>query len=539
MITHRNIRSREVVLRRQEQRNGRKTNMITSARRTREAILRIQQERMNRGRVGRITSPPAPVHYAAPMPDNSRITCITPTGDRPLAFALCRQWMKHQTVKPTQWIVVDDGKVPMVPTGSFQYVRREPRADDPPFTLSPNLAAALPLVKGDKVFIIEDDEYYAPDYIAEMSKRLDQHEVVGLMHAKYYHLPTGGYKQISNITHANLAETTFRGSFLPEMPEIVQASNDSYVDLRIWIKAGVRGYRFSDNEKSLYLGIKGLPGRNGIGVGHNPAIYRNHRDTTDRAMLKKWIPGDYQIYLDILSGKLTSENYQSYFPSDLPITGITVCQNTRELVERSYNSIRKFHPEIPIIIIDGSNVNDPCAAYVRGLASDVTIVVSLGYNIGHGRGMCMGIEKAKTPYALMFDSDIEMLKPCLPEMLAMMEEDTFGVGDIDEKSNLNPYVYGTHSPAEGFVRYLHPYFQLMNIENYKKYYPYVHHGGPCCWTMLDIHNQGLSGKILKQFPAMKEFVKHDFMGTRKTRMAKKLPEIEGKWEVREDAKCTS
>jgi hypothetical protein len=38
---------------------------------------------------------------------------------------------------------------------------------------------------------------------------------------------------------------------------------------------------------------------------------------------------------------------------------------------------------------------------------------------------------------------------------------------------------------------------------------------------------------------MKEFVKHDFMGTRKTRMAKKLPEIEGKWEGREDAKCTS
>jgi hypothetical protein len=145
----------------------------------------------------------------------------------------------------------------------------------------------------------------------------------------------------------------------------------------------------------------------------------------------------------------------------------------------------------------------------------------------------MGIEKAKTPYALIFDSDIEMLKSPIEDMLAMMEEDTFGIGDIDEKSNLNPYVYGKHTPAEGWVRYLHPYFQLIDIRNYKKFHTYVHHGGPCCWAMLDIHNQGLSGKILKQFPGINEFIRHEFMGTRNIRMAKRLPEIEGDWEGRE------
>ena len=486
MITHQNLRSREIVLRRQEQ-------------------------RANHGRRGIII--PAPTYHAAPMPDGSRITCITPTGDRPLAFALCRQWMLHQTVKPDQWIVVDDGKIPLTSARGMQYIRREPQPDDPRFTLSLNLAAALPLIKGDKIFIIEDDDYYAPDYIAEMSRRLDSHEVVGLMHAKYYYLPTGGYQTHANATHCSLAETAFRSSFLPEMPEILRLSTESYVDLRIWIKAGTRGYRFNDNEKPLYLGIKGLPGRSGIGIGHDPGRYRKNKDAANRPMLKRWVPKDYQVYLDITNGKLTSENHHSYFPEVPLITGITVCHNTRDLMERAYSSIRKFHPEMPIIIIDGSDPGDPCAAYVRGLASPMTTVVSLGYNIGHGRGMCMGIDKAKTPYALIFDSDIEMLKSPIETMLTMMEEDTFGVGHLDEKADFNRFVCGTYGHVEGLGRYLQPCFQLIDIRNYKKFYPYVHHGAPCYLTMLDIHKRGLSEKVLKQFPdlidGVSKFVRHD------------------------------
>jgi hypothetical protein len=517
MITQRNIRSREWVLRRQEQRSS-------------------------RGRRGIIT--PAPISHAAPGLDGSRITCITPTGDRPLAFALCRQWMLHQTVKPTQWIVVDDGKVPMVQAAGFQYVRREPQPDDPQHTLNRNLATALPLITGDKILIIEDDEYYAPEYIEEMSRRLDQHEVVGLRDYKYYHLPTGGYIVNANRTHANLAETAFRNSFLYEMRETLNAA-DTFIDLRIWQRAGNRGYRFNDSGKSLFLGIKGLPGRAGIGIGHNPDIYRNQSDSSDRATLKRLAPGGYQVYMDILSGKLTSENHQSYFPADLPITGITVCWNTKDLIERAYNSIRKFYPEMPIIIIDGSDAGDPCATYVRGLASDKTTVISLGYNIGHGRGMCMGINHAETPYALMFDSDIELLKPCVSDMLAMMEEDTFGVGDVDETANKSRHINWTRNPIEGSIRYLQPAFQLIDIRNYKKFYPYVHHGAPCYLTMLDIHQKGLSGKIIKAFPGLGHFteggdvldgapganVHHYKAATRQFRAKKNIPQIEQGWVV--------
>jgi len=483
-----------------------------------------------------------PMAVTGPRITDPTITAITPTGDRPLAFALCQQWMKNQIRQPGQWIVVDDGKAPLEPTAAMQYIRREPRSDDPQHTLILNMKAALPHIVGDKILIMEDDEYYAPGYVEEMARGLDSHEVVGIMRAKYYHLPTGGYLQISNRTHASLAETAFRRSFLPELETLWPG--DTSLDMRIWQRAGNRGCLFDDAANPLYLGIKGLPGRAGIGAGHSSGLY--HRiDNKERILLKRWALKDYQVYLDILGGKLTSENYRSYFPSDLPITGITVCQNTKDLIERAYNSVRKFHPDMPIIIIDGSNPGDQCAGFVRGLASGVTTVVSLGYNIGHGRGMCMGIDQAKTPYALIFDSDIEMLKSPVQAMFEMMEEDTFGVGYIEEKTAFDGFEWGWpgHNTPGEWMPYLHPMFQLIDIRNYRKFHPYVHHGAPCYLTMLDIYKRGLSGKILKQFPGLghssgkglnwtgtpREHIRHDPGSTCRERTGDAPRRIEGGW----------
>jgi len=473
------------------------------------------------------------------------ITVITPTGDRPLAFALCQQWMRHQTRQPDQWIVVDDGKTPMEPSVPMQYVRREPQPNDPRHTLILNLKTAMPLIKGDKIIIMEDDEYYAPGYLAKMTLGLDKHEVIGIGKSRYYHLPSAGNFRIGNMCHASLAETGFRNSFLPMFDKLL-AKNNVYLDYDMWKKAKEArcGFIFTDDIDPLYVGIKGLPGRAGIGRGHDLTLYNNHPFDKTRKTLKKWIPNidDFNIYMDIIEEKLTDGNYQSYFPN---ITGITVCSNTKDLIERAYKSIRKFHPYMPIIVVDGSDPMDPCALYVKSIASDKTFVVSLGYNIGHGRGMCMGIKQAKTKYALIFDSDIEMLKSPVQAMLEMMEEDTFGVGCIEEKTAFDGFEWGWpgHNNPGEWMSYLHPFFQLIDIRNYRKYYPYVHHGAPCYLTMLDIHKRGLSGRILKQFPGLghssgkglnwtgvpREHIRHDTMGTGHAHASKCLPHIEGAW----------
>ena len=257
------------------------------------------------------------------------ITAITPTGDRKLAFLLCQKWMMQQTVPIDQWIVVDDGVAPQPQIlRTMQYVRRGPgpsmrrahwqtskmlQSKTPKtgwVSIYENLRAAADLVEGDKILFIEDDEYYAPNYVEEMAKRLDEHELVGIKHSRYYHLPTGGYRMFLSQAHASLAQTAFRSSFLPTFKEFMGMDHCAeFLDVRLWtqvrsiraqtigkLKTNCRGHLFFD-ETPLYVGMKGMPGRAGYGVGHKPHTYVTH--DKDRNLLRQWIPQDHGIYLDI------------------------------------------------------------------------------------------------------------------------------------------------------------------------------------------------------------------------------------------------
>jgi hypothetical protein len=227
------------------------------------------------------------------------------------------------------------------------------------------------------------------------------------------------------------------------------------------------------------------------------------------------------------------------------ITTIVVTHNTVSLVREAFESFRKFHPDIQMIIIDGSDPLDECREYVKTLASSVTTVALADYNIGHGKGMDTAIRMCKTRFALIFDSDIVMRKSPVQGMLDMMEPDTYGVGYL-EKTGFDGYEYGAkaHHKTQGFMMMMHPYFHLLQIENYYKFYPYVHHGAPCFKSALDIHNRGLTDKILKSFPGLGHtagkgwcwepvegiYIKHDTAGTRKDRVRRGKQEIEQGWE---------
>ena len=244
------------------------------------------------------------------------ITAITPTGDRPLPFTLCQYWMKKQTLRVDQWIVVDDGKVPMEPKVGMEYIRRKPRPSDPERTLIENLRAAIPHIRGSKIIIIEDDEYYAPGYIEKFSSKLDRHEIVGIGRSKYYHLLSGNYSRLQNTHQASFAEMAFRITFLPEFRGFL--TGELYLDMRIWRAVDkMRTHLFYDDTDPLYVGMKGMPGRHGIGGGHDIThhIYKDKTRDESRSILKKWIPNeeDFNIYMAIINGDLTEENYSSWF----------------------------------------------------------------------------------------------------------------------------------------------------------------------------------------------------------------------------------
>jgi hypothetical protein len=200
---------------------------------------------------------------------------------------------------------------------------------------------------------------------------------------------------------------------------------------------------------------------------------------------------------------------------------------------------------MPLIIIDGSDEQDPCREYVRSLSSDITTVGLCAYNIGHGRGMDSGIRMCKTPFVLIFDSDIVFLKSPVQQMLEMMEDDTLGVGYM-EKTGLDGYEYGAkaHHKEQGFMYMMHPFFHLLQIKEYFKYFPYTQHGAPCYKQALDVHRRGLTDKVYKRFPGLGhthgkgwswspvpgEWIRHDTAGTRKDRVRRGKPEIDGGWD---------
>jgi len=236
--------------------------------------------------------------------------------------------------------------------------------------------------------------------------------------------------------------------------------------------------------------------------------------------------------------------------ADEVVTGVVVVQNTLELIKRAYESIRFHHPNIKIVIIDGSDRLDPCYPYIASLSSPITKPIQVGYNIGHGKGLDLGISQARTPYILTFDSDIEMIKSPIQAMLEQMEDDTYGIGYI-EQTDIGGYEFRLRRTYTkyGPVRYLHPYFSLIQLKEYKNYAPFVHHGAPHISSCLDIRNKGLSDKIIKSFPGLGhtaghgdltngawravkiEYIRHSIAGTRNIRKSLGLPSIEMDWEA--------
>lgn len=215
------------------------------------------------------------------------LTLITPTGDRPEAFALCEKWMARQTI-PYQWIVVDDGSIPTHCTQGQTYIRREPKRGTS-HSLPNNLMAAIPHVLGEKVLIIEDDEWYADSYVARMSKWLDDDELVGVVPARYYWPREAKYREFPEHQHASLCRTGLRSSLLSVLAECC-ASRDPSIDIRLWARC--KGRRHTVD---LVVGMKQMPGRKSGGGSSDDAIIDSNLST-----LRKWIGDDIDFYNSIL-----------------------------------------------------------------------------------------------------------------------------------------------------------------------------------------------------------------------------------------------
>lgn len=223
------------------------------------------------------------------------------------------------------------------------------------------------------------------------------------------------------------------------------------------------------------------------------------------------------------------------------ITAITVCCNTRDLMRKMYENFRKYHSLMKMIVIDCSDKGNVCQKYLDQICSEQTTVYRFNKNVGHGRGLNFGIARATTPYVVIMDTDTLILKSPLREMMNLMDKETYGVGWVTEIGR-DGYDFGTFKTQTEAIKYLHPYFALINVEQFRRYVPFCHHGAPWYKTAVQMHDRKESWR-LKNFltghtsghganwtGTPSEWVQHDFGGTRIAlrRMGRK--EVEGKWE---------
>ena len=171
---------------------------------------------------------------------------------------------------------------------------------------------------------------------------------------------------------------------------------------------------------------------------------------------------------------------------------VSVHYKTPELIYRQYESVRKFYPEIPYRIIDGS---DDGVVYFKDLEDkDKNFKVKrFGYNIHHGPGMDYAIRNSEYDFLLILDSDVSLKKPPIETMF-----EKFRGYSVGRKRVVN--AWGRQSWEDGRIgklfpkmykyTYIHPVCMLINKKAYLQFKPFIKHGSPCIDAMIDIHKQG-------------------------------------------------
>lgn len=223
------------------------------------------------------------------------LTLITPTGDRPEAFALCERWMTNQIIdEPIKWIVVDDGfeetKINYSGEIEIQYERLPPLKDN---TQTRNLLHAMESVSlDDKVVVIEDDDYYGPNWLTTISEKLDTFDLAGEGHSIYWNVPHRRFTECKNTGHASLCSTGLTRSAIPFFIQLCKARKTG-IDMTMWRQFGGPKEVFISRN---VIGIKGLPGRKGLGAGHTEKFLR-FADPEGKNLLH-WIGKDAEVYIN-------------------------------------------------------------------------------------------------------------------------------------------------------------------------------------------------------------------------------------------------
>jgi hypothetical protein len=229
------------------------------------------------------------------------IALLTPTGGRERQIRLCARWMEKQTYSgKVLWVIVDDcmPRTTDFITDSFRpgwtvvKCYPSPAWKEGDNTQYRNMEAGLKVIENtggiDTVFIIEDDDYYSSPYLEEMVKRMGNYGVVGEANTIYYNVNVPGWLRNRNDRWSSLFQTAFSPSVIPVFSRMQRFK---FIDINLF--RVVQNQLLFNLERPLSIGIKGQPGRAGIGGGHTGG---NYILDSKYEKLRELIGDDYRYY---------------------------------------------------------------------------------------------------------------------------------------------------------------------------------------------------------------------------------------------------
>lgn len=231
------------------------------------------------------------------------IALITPTGARKDQFNLCTVWMQKQTYAgKVAWIIVDDAHPrttdsvvqtfrdgwdihKVYPTPTWNGTNTQAR----------NIAAGVQCMLNnykqseiEGIFIIEDDDYYKPIYLERMMANFQNYSLIGEKNTIYYNVVYRRWVVNPNIAHASLFQTAFK---VDAIRNLEVAFTNKFIDSVLW---SITPNKYLFREDDLAVGMKGMPGRGGIGAGHSRAFVM--KEDFDMRFLKQKIGEDAKYY---------------------------------------------------------------------------------------------------------------------------------------------------------------------------------------------------------------------------------------------------
>lgn len=180
---------------------------------------------------------------------------------------------------------------------------------------------------------------------------------------------------------------------------------------------------------------------------------------------------------------------------------VLICQrNTNDLIRLCLESLLRFYPDIPILIMEGGSIDDSIFYLKYKSILNPNIIIIEGKDktskfTSHGVTMDIAIKNhIKTKYVLLMDSDIIVERGGLIE--DMLEEFTkdnilYAIGSTMFVTRAG-HACGDPKDEADKLRYAHPSFSIYDVEIYHHLKaPFVDHGAPCVYNMIEAEKRGL------------------------------------------------